>query len=107
MSPPTVVSGTSHHLEHIEGTVLNPLAYRQEFSGGDLGEYQREEMIRKIVAEKQKATANIDAMLKTIESQLDQTEKERSQMILECRRSQNREIADGPTSSSSSSSAFA
>merc|ERR1719423_416666 len=54
--PPPPVK--THHLEHIEGTVLNPLAYRREFSGGDLAEMQREEMIKKIVAEKQKATAN-------------------------------------------------
>merc|ERR1719370_806417 len=100
MSPTTVFSSSnsssspSRHLEHIEGTVFNPLAYQQDFSG-DAAEFQREEMIKKIVVEKQKATANIDAMLRTIKNQLDQTEKERSEMIRECRRSQNRETIVG------------
>merc|ERR1719309_1871077 len=83
MSPSTTTASSSivdgeHHLEHMEGIIMNPLAYRSELSGGDI---QRREMIEKIIAEKEKATANIDAMLKTIENQLDQTEKERASII--------------------------
>merc|ERR550534_2811101 len=83
MSPSTTTASSSivdgeHHLEHMEGIIMNPLAYRSELSGGEI---QRREMIEKIIAEKEKATANIDAMLKTIENQLDQTEKERASII--------------------------
>jgi len=83
MSPSTTTTSSSiidgeHHLEHMEGTIMNPLAYRSELSGGEI---QRREMIEKIIAEKEKATANIDAMLKSIENQLDQTEKERASII--------------------------
>jgi len=74
-------SYSTRHLEHIEGTLYDPLVYKDQFSGSDMADFQREELIKKIIAEKEKATANIDAMLKNIEQQLDMTEAERGKSL--------------------------
>jgi len=70
-------------LEHIEGTIYDPTAMKSEFGGGDMAEVKGREMIAKIIDEKQKATANIDAMLKRIELELESSERERSELLMQ------------------------
>jgi len=67
---------TSRHLQHIEGTFYDPTLCKEEFTGIDVLETQRKEMIKKIMAEKERATANIDTMLKTIEQRLENKDSE-------------------------------